>query len=311
MYTSSRRLDNIETRLKNTRPKSKSTLHDYIKHFFGVDVPTATLTKGHQSLMEYIWYAFNADYEQAGRENADCIVWANRGGGKTMGSAIISVLDMVFKPEIQVRILSGSGYQAGRMYDYFTNFMHRNFEDKIEDEVKHPVKKTIMKNGASVEVFLQTELSVRGPHVHKLRCDEVELFKQKVYEASQYTTMSNKGYLAALEIVSTMHRRRGLMKKAVDDFSDLGKPVFKWNIWDVVEKCQRKCENCKLKDYCQGKAKHGTGYYRITDVITQLERAGKRSFYMEMQCGEGGKKNHSGSSGQGVINYVEEFYKNR
>ena len=309
MPTKSQRIDQIEKRLKYTRPKKKSVLHDYLKHFFGVDIPNEVYTDGHQSLMDYIWFSFNADFEEQPRQNADCIAWASRGGGKTIGAAIISVLDVLFKPEIQIRILSGSGYQAGRMYDYFQGFLHKSYEEKISNETQHPVKKTIMKNGASVEVFVQTEISVRGQHVHKLRCDEVELFKPIVYEASQYTTMSSKGYIAAREVISTMHRRRGLMKRLIDESERLGQPVFKWNIWDVVEKCERKCEDCKLKDYCQGKAKKATGYYKIADIITVLERAGRRSFEMEMMCGAGGKKNHSGVSGQGCINYVEEYYK--
>lgn len=285
-----KRLEQVEERIKDTRPKSQDALHDYIEHYLNIDVPTQVFTEGHQTPMDYIWFSFNADFEVKQRQNADCVVWASRGGGKTLVSAIITLLDVVFKPEIQIRILSGSGYQAGRLYEYFQGFCHLNYEDKILDERQHPVKKTIMKNGSSVEVFVQTEVSVRGQHVHKLRCDEVELFKPKVYEASQYTTMSNKGYVAAREVISTMHRRRGLMKRLIDESERLGQPVFKWNIWEVVEKCERDCKDCKLKDYCNGKAKKGSGYYKIDDIITQLERAGPRSFDMEMMCGDAGKK---------------------
>jgi len=290
MRKEKRNIKEVEEDLKATRPRKKSTLHVYIKHFLEIDVPMNSYTGGHKSLMDYIWYSFNADFEEQKRQNADCIVWASRGGGKTIGAAIITLLDVIFKPEIQIRILSGSGYQAGRMYEYFLKFLHNRYEEQIEDERTHPVKKTIMKNGSSVEVFVQTEISVRGQHVHKLRCDEVELFKPKVYEASQYTTMSTRGYIAAREVISTMHRTRGLMKRIIDESERLGQPIFKWNVWEVVEKCVRECEKCKLKEWCQGKAKNGKGYYKIDDIITQLERAGKKSFNMEMLCGAGKKK---------------------
>ena len=102
--------------------------------------------------------------------------------------------------------------------------------------------------------------------------------------------MSNKGYTAALEVVSTMHRRRGLMKRLIREHEEFGKPIFKWNIWDVAEKCEKDCEQCKLKEYCQGKAKNARGYYKVGDIITQFERAGQRSFEMELMCGAGGKK---------------------
>lgn len=290
MKKEKRNIKDIEEDLKATRPMRKNTLHDYIKHFLDIDVPTKVFTDGHQTLMDYIWFSFNADFEEKQKQNADCVVWASRVGGKTLGAAIITLLDVIFKPEIQIRILSGSGYQAGRMYEYFQGFLHKAFEEKIEDERTHPVKKTILKNGSTVEVFVQTEISVRGQHVHKLRCDEVELFKPKVYEASQYTTMSNKGYIAAREVISTMHRKRGLMSRIIKESKRLGQPVFKWNIWEVAEKCKRDCKNCKLKEHCKGKAKGGEGYYEIDDIITQLERAGERSFEMEMMCGEGKKK---------------------
>lgn len=287
-----RKLDTREIAeyLKTKRPESKVALHNYIKLFLGVDIPQQVATKGHSSLMDYLWFSFNADFEKVQKKNGDCVVWASRGGGKTIGSAILSLLDCVFKPEIEIRILSGSGYQAGRMYEYFTNFMHAGFEELIADEKNYPVKQMTMKNGAKVEIILQTETSVRGPHVHKLRCDEVELFKPKVYEASQYVTMSSKGYIAAREVVSTMHRNRGLMFRIIKESERLGQPVFKWNVWDISEKCVRYCKSCPLNDYCEGKAKLTDGYYKITDTITQFERAGKRSFNMEMLCGEFGKK---------------------
>lgn len=295
-------IDDIIQDLRLSRPNSKAELHNYIKVFLGVDVPQEVVTKGHKSLMDYIWFSFNVDFEDRKRQNGDCVVWASRGGGKTIGSAILSTLDCVFKPEIEIRILSGSGYQAGRMYEYYQDFMHKSFEDMISDDRNYPVRKMIMKNGASVEVILQTETSVRGQHVHKLRCDEVELFREKVYEASQYTTMSSKGYIAAREVISTKHRNLGLMDRILKESERLGQPVFKWNVWDVSEKCLRRCRVCPLEDYCQGKAKKSSGYYyKIDDAITQFERAGKRSFNMEMLCGEFGKK-------KGIWNFGSRMY---
>lgn len=282
----------IVEELRLTRPTTKRGLRDYIKIFFEVDVPDFILTPGHSSVMDYIWFSFNSDFEKVKRQNADCVVWANRGGGKTETAAIITTLDCIFKPEIQIRILSGSGYQAGRMYDYFQGFIHRNFAETIADIKTWPTKRTIFKNGAVVEVLVQSEVSVRGQHVHKLRCDEVELFKTRVYEAAQYTTMGSKGYIAAREVISTMHKPRGLMKRLVDEAKELKQPIFKWNVWDVIEKCDRDCKVCLLLEACEGRAKLARGYYKIDDALTQLERAKERSFYMEMLCGEGSKKKY-------------------
>ncbi len=82
------------------------------------------------------------------------------------------------------------------MYEYFGNFLRMGYEHLVEDVSKWPSQKTTFINGSCVEVLKQSETSVRGPHVHKIRCDEVELFKERVYEAAQYTTMGKDGVLA-------------------------------------------------------------------------------------------------------------------
>jgi hypothetical protein len=290
-------LNEIKEQIRLVRPKSKNGLKYYIKLFLDVDVPDFILTPEHSSVMDYIWFSFNSDFEKTQKQNADCVVWASRGGGKTETAAIVSTLDCIFKPEIQIRILSGSGYQAGRMYDYYQRFIHLAFEDMIRETREKPVRRTYFKNGATVEIMVQSETSVRGQHVHKLRCDEVELFKKRIYTAAQYTTMSSKGYIAAREVISTMHRPYGLMKSLITQARELNQPIFKWNVWDVIENCTRKCEECPLSEACEGKAKKATGYYKIDDALTQLERAKKMSFGMEMLCGEGSKKKWGSETG--------------
>lgn len=266
----------VKSCVESTRPVTKDALKDYIKVFFDVDVPDFVLTTGHSSPMDYVWKAFNLDYERPLRDNGDSVVWASRGGGKTKAAAVVTALDCLFKPEIEIRILSGSNYQAGRMYDYFQGFIVRNFPERIAQTKTWPVRRTIFKNGAAVEVLVQSETSVRGPHVHKLRCDEVELFKRRVFEAAQYTTMSSKGYIAAREVISTMHRPNGLMKTLIDQAGQNHQPVFKWNVWEVLEPCLRTCKPCPLLDACLGKGKEAHGYYKIEDALTQLDRAKER-----------------------------------
>jgi len=283
-------LRDAKNSVESTRPLCKESLRDYIRVFFDVEVPDFVLTRGHSTPMDYIWSAFNLDYHSEGRDSGDSVVWASRGGGKTKAAAIVTALDCLFKPEIEIRILSGSSYQAGRMYEYFQSFIGRNFPERIAQTKTWPVRRTIFKNGAAVEVLVQSETSVRGPHVHKLRCDEVELFKRRVFEAAQYTTMTSKGYIAAREVISTMHRPNGLMKTLIDQAGENHQPVFKWNVWEVLEPCLRTCKECPLFDACLTKGKQAHGYYKIEDALTQLGRAKERSFNMEMLCGEGPKK---------------------
>ena len=281
----------LSEKTRYIRPKTRVELWAYVKHFLKIDVPRHVVSPEHSSPMDYLWYAFNADFLKRKAENADAVVWANRGGGKTQLCGILTLLDCIFKPEIQIRILSGSGTQALRLYDYFRQSIKSGYEDRVQEISSWPTDKTVFKNGAKVEVLKQSETSVRGEHVHKLRCDEVELFKPKVFDAAQFTTMSTKGYVAAVECISTMHKRYGLMKRIVKNANAAGKAVFQWNIWDVAEKCiGRGCKTCRLADLCEGKARRSRGYFKIGDIATQMDRTSARVFNLEMLCGQSGKK---------------------
>ena len=102
-------------RLRHSRPINKSDLKNYVKVFLGIDVPDKKICPQHDSPLDYLWHSFGADFSQPRKANADCVVWANRSGGKTELAAVATLLDCIFKPGCQVRILGGSGEQAGCM----------------------------------------------------------------------------------------------------------------------------------------------------------------------------------------------------
>ena len=155
--------------LRRARPATKDDLKNYIKVFLGIDVPDKRICPEHSSPLDYLWHSFNCDFPNPRPANADCVVWANRGGGKTDLAAVATLLDCVFKPNCQVRILAGSEEQAGRMYRYLTDFLRLGF-DKVLSE---PIRKTGCRfgNGSVVDVLTQSQASVRGQHIQKLRCD--------------------------------------------------------------------------------------------------------------------------------------------
>jgi hypothetical protein len=277
--------------LRRTRPRTRRDLKNYVKVFLGIDVPDKRICAEHNSPMDYLWHSFSADLpwlratrdERRGTGNADCVVWANRAGGKTELAAIATLLDCIFKPHCQVRILGGSGEQAGRMYEYLTSFLNKGFDRFLLG----PALKTKCHfvNDSAVEVLTQSTTSVRGQHVHKLRCDEVELFDEDVFAAAKFTTQSKDNLIAAMEMISTMHRPYGLMQKIVSSAAQFGTPVFKWCVWEVIENCtDRNCSRCSLDADCQGKAKRAHGYLKIEDCITQMRRASRAGWEAEMLC---------------------------
>lgn len=277
--------------LRATPPASKADLKNYIKVFLGINVPDKRICPEHNSPMDYLWYSFSADFVPHNRSNADTIVWANRAGGKTLLAAIATLLDCIFKPHCQVRILAGSGEQASKMYEYLLGFLRQGFD---RFTIK-PVLKTKCRfiTGSACEVLTQSPTSVRGQHIHKLRCDEIELFDEQVFEAAKFTTQSSHNITGAMEMISTMHRPYGLMQKLISQANqNQGTPqsgnqtkLFKWCIWETIEKCtDRSCSTCPLWVDCAGKAKQANGYLKIDDCITMMRRASRAGWQAEMLC---------------------------
>ena len=281
------RATDLHEALRWTRPLTKKDLHSYLKTLLGIDVPDQRICPEHSSPMDYLWHSFSGDSPASAKQprpaSADAIVWANRAGGKTELAAVATLLDALFKPECQIRILGGSGEQSRRMYEYLTAFFRRGFESLLAGPVLKG--KCRLTNGSAVEVLTQSATSVRGTHVQKLRCDEVELFDEDVFAAAKFTTQSTNDIVAAMELISTMHRPYGLMQKEVTAARSAGVPVFQWCIWETIEKCTRRnCSQCPLWGDCQGRAKSACGYLKIDDAITQMRRSSRAAWESEMLC---------------------------
>ena len=269
--------------LRRTRPVTKRDLKNYVKVFLGINVPDKGICSEHQSPMDYLWHAFTESKHEPPAAGRDSIVWANRAGGKTELAAVATLLDCLFKPSCQVRILGGSGEQAGRMYEYLTGFVHHGYEQFLAG----PVRKTKCRfvNGSAVEVLTQSATSVRGQHVQRLRCDELELFDKDVFDAAKFTTQSTSEITAGMEMISTMHKPYGLMHEVVTSAAESGTPVFKWCVWETIEKClDRSCSQCPLLSDCRGRAKAAGGYLKIGDCISQMRRASRAGWEAEMLC---------------------------
>jgi hypothetical protein len=272
--------------LRRMQPGTKRDLRNYVKVFLGVQVPDKCICPGHSSPMDYLWHSYWADGGGGARTphcNADAIVWANRGGGKTRLAAVATLLDGIFKPDCQIRILGGSGEQSSRMYDYLTRFLQGGFDEFLSGRIRKG--KCRFLNGSAVEVLTQSATSVRGQHVQKLRCDEVELFDDDVFAAAKFTTQSTDHVTAAMELISTMHRPYGIMQREVSAAAGSGVPVFKWCLWETIEKCAgRNCSQCPLSGDCQERAKSACGYLKIDDCIAQMRRSSRAGWESEMLC---------------------------
>ena len=139
-----------------------------------------------------------------------------------MLGAVATVLDLLFKPGVRVRILGGSLEQSSKMYEHLLTLLDRPMLGGVRGQVlaNRPTQRHIrLTNGSEAAILAGSQRSVRGTRVHKLRCDEVEEFDPDVWRAAQMVTRSEVLHglpvRGTLEAFSTMHRSHGLMSGLV------------------------------------------------------------------------------------------------
>ena len=260
-------------------------LHHWIETHTGLRVPRTPVCAHHNAPFDYVRRAY---FEPSD----DQIVWAPRGGGKTSLAAVVTLLDLLHKPGVAVRILGGSLEQSLRMWDHLVPHLQEIDEKAIENP-RAVSRKLKLENGSTAAVLTQSQRSVRGLRVQKIRCDEVELFDPLVWEAAQLATRSH-GHdsggtvptRGTIEALSTLHRPFGLMQQIIDAAPAAGRPVVRWCLLDVLETCppERDCATCPLWDECGGAAKNAAGFYRIDDAIAAKARVSADVWATEMLC---------------------------
>jgi hypothetical protein len=251
-------------------------LLDFVEVFWGVHIPRVKVCPEHTPPAEYIVAAF---FE----EILDCVCWANRSGGKTFNGALVTWLDSVFKSGCETKILGGSGEQSLRMYEHMKSFITPPFQPLVEGEALRT--RTHLVNGSNIQILTASTKSVRGPHPQKLKLDEVDEFEDRIYEAALLIPKSARGIRASVQIYSTMHKAYGLMNRVITEAAESGYQVFKWCVFDVMERCEgRDCDTCELWEDCEGRARQADGFYPVEDAISAKRKVSRETWESEMLC---------------------------
>lgn len=268
-------------------PRTPAQLHAWIRVVLGVSVPRRAVAPGSSPPFDYLRHAFFED--RPPERPADSIVWAARGSGKTFLAAIATLLDMLCKPGVEVRLLGGSLEQSRRMHTHLRGFLERPCLAPFVLG-RATEKRIALVNGSACEILAQSHTSVRGAHPHILRCDEAELFDPDVWRAAQLLPRSERipgvGLVRGrVETFSTMHRPGGLMSELIDDATG-ARRVFRWGVLDALQTCppERPCEACDLEPECAGRAKGAEGHLAIDDAVALKRRASAASWSCEMLC---------------------------
>ncbi len=320
----------------------------------GVHLPTRPVCPGHRAPAEYLHYALFG--------TGDAVVWANRGGGKTLLAALASVAEQLIRPGTRTAVIGGSHAQSQRLIDSARMLIdHLDVHDRVERISASEIR---FAGGGRLTAVPQSQKAVRGLHVPRIRADEVELFDKGVWNALAFVPSASRlvwrpapgrhtidgrardredwtrparqdarpghgdrwksdppvarapcpeihmslseivisrGSPARVDYLSTAHVLDGRMSQLVATAdADWSGPahgssrpassprprLFKWCLWDVIERCppDRECGPCPLAADCRGLAKRAEGFYSIEDAILNQARSSRPTWEAEMLC---------------------------
>lgn len=256
MATATRTLQN---QVKTQGPKDDDELHHWIRQNLGMNIPRIAVCDGHSSPFEFISDIYFERVNSA-------IAMASRGGSKTMSSAIIHLLNSLYKPRCQSISVGAQLAQADRVYENLKILL--KIHGKVDDVDKHPmIARSIQQitqfvNDAKVEILPGTISAVNGPHAPKVHTDEVDIMDFGVYLESRNISQSLSYFVdgpggeqiemtivAQDWITSTRKSASGLMQKLIDEIEEaerLGfKPAYKLYTWCFVESA-KPVTNCQI-----------------------------------------------------------------
>jgi len=270
------------SKILSTGIQTDGVLWWYIWEFLGWRIPRKRLCEDHgpgcgcRSPFEYIGDMF---FERVG----DAIVFANRTGGKTLDTAILNHLDMVFKDGCEISSAGATRDQANKMYDYFTKF-HRATPVKnllYKDSTKSA---SYYGNESMLSVITGSVKGLNSPHPNKARIDEVELMPWETLQEAFSMTMSSDEIKSQLVLLSTRKYDTGTFQRLLDEADARGMAVYAWCVWEVAERCERKCKkdpvygDCPLWNHCRGICHGADGFYKIRDIIQKFRSIDEDTF---------------------------------
>lgn len=228
------------------------------------------------------------------------LVLGPRGGGKSFSAAFATAMDSISYPRHETLILGGSEAQSQQIYSALNEFRGPGalragvVADFTATTARFPRESTVRYLAASPK-------SVRGPHVPTLRLDEVDEMDPDIRESSFGMCMEKHGTPASISMTSTWHRVGGPMADLMERGDRGAFPVFRFCIWEVLERCPddrsgpnlERCPDCPLFGLCHQdaaenggvpKAKRSNGHYRIAALVQKLQGVSMRVFRSDYLC---------------------------
>lgn len=278
--------------------KDDAELLHFIEVFFEYALPNRSVCPHHTSPASFVTDQF---FERI----TSCFGFANRTGGKTISVAILNVLDMLFKPGVEICSAGAVKEQATRGYDYVIEML-----TKVGDLLQGPKlnvgriskDEIILTNDSKARLITMSYTGLNSPHPQKFRCDEVELIHYDLVQEGFSMTQSKAGITAQDTLTSTRKVASGTVQKMLDEAEKRGMIIKSWCIWETLETCTRQCKgdptygDCPAydrinlegvrEDLCAGKARElpPGGWYKIEDFVKKTQNLDRDTFEAQWLC---------------------------
>lgn len=249
---------------------------------------------------------FAREHLETGEPIQAAIVWANRGGGKSLVDAVLIYLCMVWEKK-SFSDLAGSQEQALEVYDYVTNFWEciPVVKDRLLDG-EPLITKTKLKGGVTLKCIANSQNQARGKHPEGFIADETcqrERYKDDNVMQATNSVLTQEEFLIVYS--STFHLPTGIFADTWDGAEALDFKRYKWNIYDCMRRCDRNvdCKKCpltrkktkrggdgkvlKTKYFgCNGKARKSRGWLSFVQVMKAKTKAAIRglNWRVEFEC---------------------------
>jgi hypothetical protein len=281
-------------------PDKYRALHDWLYRRLGLSLAVEPVCPGHSSPYQILHHKYK-------HKPRSSIVHGPRGGGKSMMSGIFAHLRCRFNPHYKVKILGGSKQQSAQVYEAIDDIVYQGIGP--DDGDPRPIdallkEKAIYKNGSSVTMLAASSKSARGPHAPHLILDEVEEQNADVMQGAIGIVQEyrERGFPPIVEMLSTWHKVGGLMEKKMESAREHGTPVFKFCIFEVMEKCPTRisgpklenCPSCPIYKHCHAdrfndkrawpRAKRSNGHLTLETILQKVEFVSERAFEADYLC---------------------------
>jgi hypothetical protein len=176
------------------------------------------------------------------------ILWANRGGSKSLSASIFMWLSAVYRKQSCLN-MGGAGEQARRIYDYTKQFWDSFPGMGVGMLAREPLLElTQLKNGTQI-ICATTKTRAIGEHAPIFVCDEVMSDRpgsdEDIMRAMQGPLSEPD---SVIFLLSTFHKPIGLFANIWDTADEMGFTRASWDTFHCMEKCEVGLERATPED---------------------------------------------------------------